>query len=535
MERFALAAGGEDLASPVFGFLLVICCAFFFCLIVGVRNADDQTGDFFAANRSLSVGRNTLPMAGDYILVTALLVPVGSVALGGYDGMVMAMCSVVGLVVLYVLAEPLRNTGRFTLGGVLESRAPGRAVRLSGAVVTLAVCAPLTVVQLTVAGDATAYLLDLSGAGAAQVCTVMIGLLMITFAAFGGMRGTTVLAAGKAVLLVAAFAGASVIIVNRFDWDLGALLAAAFEGSGRGEDYHGFAHLFGDSTTGRLDFISVSLTVAIGSGMLPAMIMRISAARDGRTARRSARNAVLGYTLFAGLTIILGLGAGAIVGGQTLAADDPEGNSALFLLSDALADGRDGALFTLISCAVFLTALGGVSGLTLAVSATLAHDVYAKARRRHRGGDEREVRVARWAVLAFGVASVVLAVLLHGWSILFLATYAIAVASSVILPAVVYSLFWKRFHRTGLLWMVYGGLACCTVLQLSSPTVSGDPTALFADQDFQWFPLRHIGIVALPVTLLLGWIGSRVGRRASAETGGDAKAEARILAGLDTV
>lgn len=527
------AASGADLTSPVTAFLLVVCCAFLLCLVIGVRDVDDRSADFFAANRSWSAVRNAVAMGGDYVLVTALLVPVGSVALAGYDGMALVVCAVLGLGVLVLLAEPLRNTGRITPGGALEHRLPNDAVRIAGAVVSLAMCLPLTVIQLTVAGETTAYVLGQSGSGAAQICTALIGLLMISFAAFSGMRGTSVLAAGKAVVLVAAFAVTAIVVVRRFGWDMGTLLASAAQGSGRGEGFDQAGRLYGTSPAGRLEILSLCLGVGLGQGLLPAMLMRVSAARDGRSARRSVRYAVLGYALFCALTVVVGLGAAAIVGGRTIVADDQEGNSALFLLSGQLAGGRDGFLFTVISCAVFLTALGAVSALTLAASATLTRDVFMRTRRRSRGDDGREVRMARWMIMGFGVASVVLAVWVHGWSTLFLGTYALTVAASVMLPALVYSLFWNRFNRTGLLWTLYGGLACCTVLQLSGPTVSGDPTALFPNLDFQWFPLRNPAVVTLPIGFLLGWAASLAGRRTPADRAGDAHAEARRLTGVD--
>lgn len=533
MIEHAVLAAGNSLTSPVSAFFYVVCCAFLLCLAVGLRDTDDRAADFFTANRSLSAVRTALALGGDYVLVTGLLVPVGSVALGGYDGMAMAVCAVVGLGVLILFAEPLCNTGQFTLGGVLESRIPGAAVRISGAVVSLVVCLPLTVIQLMVTGEATAYLLGLSTAGATQVCTVLLGLLMISFAAFGGMRGTGVLAAIKSVVLTAVFAAAAIVVIRRFDWDMGALLATAAQRSGHGDAFNQAAQLYGTSSAGRLEIVSVCLAVGLGQGLLPAMLMRLSTARNGRSARRSVRHAVLGYTLFAALTVVLGLGASAVVGGRVLATDNPEGNSALFLLSGQLA-GRNGLLFTAISCAVFLTALGAVSGLTLAAAATLTHDMYASSRRRNRGGDELEVRAARWVIMAFGTACVVLAVWLNGWSILFLGGYALTVTTSVILPVLVYSLFWKRFNRTGLLWTVYGGLACCTVLQLSSPTVSGDPTALLPGVDFQWFPLRTPAVVALPIGFLLGWAATLAGRDTTADEARSVHAEARMLTGVDT-
>ncbi|MGW7824065.1 sodium/solute symporter [Streptomyces puniciscabiei] len=526
-------AAASGLTAPVVAFLLVTCSAFLICLAIGARDADDRTADFFVANRSLPAVWNAVAMNGDYTLVTFLSAPVGAVAIGGYDGMVLAVCAVAGLGVVAVLAEPLRNTGSFTLGSVLEHHTQSAAVRVAGGLITLVVSAPLAVIQLTVAGDAIAFLLGLDGSGAAETCTVMIGLLMISFAAFGGMRGSSVLAMGKALLLLVTLTAAGIAVVNRFDWSPGALLAAAAKGSGKGEAFNMAGQLFGASLTGHLEFVSVCITVVLGSGVLPAMLMRVSTSRSGRSARCSVRYAVLGYGLFSGVLVLLGLGATAIVGRPALIAHNARGNTALFLLSAEIANGRDGILFTLISCALFLAALGAVAGLTLAAAASLVHDVYPRGRW-GRKSDEQEVRMARWMVIGFGVTCIVLAVRLHNWNILFLLSYATAVAASVILPALLQTLFWKGHTRTGLLWTLHGGLVCCTVLQLASPTVSGNPVALFPNLDFQWFPLRNIALVSVPFGFLLGWAGSRLSRRSMRDATSFSEVEVRTLTGIDT-
>ncbi|MFD4256929.1 hypothetical protein ACFWR9_04680 [Streptomyces sp. NPDC058534] len=232
--------------------------------------------------------------------------------------------------------------------------------------------------------------------------------------------------------------------------------------------------------------------------------------------------------------VLLGLAAAAVVGSRAIVADDPQGNSALFLLTSSLAQGAGGGtLFTMVACAVFVTALATVAGLTLAAAASLSHDIYAWTLRHGAVTDRQEVTVARWAIVALGVASVFLSVLLHEWSFLFLASFAAAVTASVILPALVYTLFWKGFTRLGLLWTLYGSLACCLLLQVFSPTVSGHRYSLLPTHDFHWFPLQNIALVSVPVGFLLGWLGSRLGPRTPTERVRHAQAEARMLTGLD--
>ncbi|TXS22211.1 cation acetate symporter [Streptomyces sp. ms191] len=525
MNEFrVLASGGSGLITPLTLFLAVVCLCFLLCLVTGMDS--DTSADFYVAERSLPAPRSALALIGDHIPVTALLSPIGTVALSGYDSMMLAVSACAALLVLLVLAEPLRDTGRFTLGSVLRTRAAGTAPRIAGAVLTLVVCVPLIVVQLTVAGNVTAYVLGLDVAGTAEVCTALIGLLIISFAAFGGMRGTSAIQAGKALLLFGVVIALTVVAVGRFDGDFGGMLTAAALGSGGAEVFHAPGLLFGDTVTGTVDLLSLCLTVSLGSAVVPPILLRIGSTRDGRTARRATSRAVVMITLFHGAVVLLGIATAAVVGAQTIVADDPRGNSALFLLARALdGAGAGEVLFTVAACAVFVTALATVAGLALATAASLSHDVYARALRKGAVTDKQETAVARWAVVAVGVASVLLSLLLHSWSIVFLASFAAAVAASVILPALVYTLFWQRFTRRGMLWTLYGSLACCLLLQLFGPTVSGRPFALLPEHDFHWFPLQNIALVTVPVGFLLGWAGSRlravppsaVGRRTASD------------------
>lgn len=500
-----------DVVTPVTAFMLVVCLSFLICLVIGMREEDTVSG-FLAGGRSLTAVRNGLALFGTHVTVTALLIPVGTVALGGYDGMVFAMNTVAALAVVLLLAEPLRGTKAFTLGGILEQRVPGPAVRVAATAVTLLVCVPLIIVQLTVAGAATAYLLGLDSAGAAQVCTLMIGLLIVSFAAFGGMKGTSVIEMGKALLCFAAFIAAAFLVLARFDWNIGALLDAAAHGSGMNDTYRTPNHLYGDTTSGTWERISVSLTLALGSGVLPPILMRIGASRSGRSARRSTRHALVAFTLFSAAMIVLGLGAAALVGGQAIVADDAQGTSALFLLSGELAGGRNGIFATVLACAVFVTTLGAVAGLTLAAAASLSHDLYAPTRSPGRASAEQEVRVTRLVLMTLGVVSVTLAAGFHNWSILFFASWAATVAASAILPALLYTFFWRGLTRGGLLWTLYGSAASCCVLQFFSPTLSGTPLALFPERDFAWFPLENVAVVTVPLGFSFGWIASRLDR-----------------------
>ncbi|MFD8110305.1 sodium:solute symporter family transporter [Streptomyces microflavus] len=493
--------------TPVTALMLVVCLSFLICVAIGM--GEETVSDFLSGGRSLSGLRNGLTLFGTHLTVTALLIPVGTVALGGYDGMVFALNTVAALAVVLLLAEPLRKSGALTLGGILEQRIAGPAVRVAASTVTLLVCVPLIIVQLKVAGDATAYLLGMDSVDTARVCTLMIGLLIISFAAFGGMKGTSFIELGKALLCLVAFAAAALLVLARFDWNIGSLMDAAAQGSGRNDAYRTPNYLYGDKAYGSWERVSVSLALVLGSGVLPPILMRIGASRSSRSARRSSCHAIIAFSLFSATMIILGLGAAALAGGRAIVMDDAQGTSALFLLTREIAGGRNGFFATVLACTVFITTLGAVAALTLAAAASLSHNLHARTRH-HQASAEQEVRVTRLLLMTLGVLSVALATGLHNWSILFFASWAATVAASAILPALLYTFFWQGLTRRGLLWTLYGSAASCCLLQFFNPTVSGSPLALFPEQDFAWFPLENTAAVTVPLGFLLGWAVSRL-------------------------
>ncbi len=531
-DAVPLAAGDTALFTPLIFFLVLVGVCLLFSLMTGLDG--DSTADFYVADRSFPALRNSLALVGDYIPATALLGPIGTVALSGYDGMAAAAAAGAAMAVLLVMAQPLRNTGRFALGSILAARMDGRATRVAGMVTTLVVVVPLTVVQLSAAGSATAYVVGLKSAGAAQICMVMIGVLVVAFAAFGGMRGTSAIQIAKTVLVAVAIVVVAAAAARALGWDLGALMEQAAVRGGGGGTLHRPGLLFGRTPSGSLELFSLFFTVSLGSAVMPPLLMRIGASADGRSARRASGYAAFMITGFYVATVLLGLAAAALVGAGTITSDDPQGNSALFLLAETLTHGTGGsAAFTLVACAVFLTAISALAGLLLSGAAALSHDLYAAVLRGGRASDREELAVARWAILAIGLLGILLSVLLHGWSILFLASFAGAVAAAVILPALVYSLFWPGFSRRGLLWTIYGSPACCFVLQFFGPTVSGRPYSLLREVDFHWFPLQNIALVAVPLGFLLGWAGSRLAPPSREQRAIDAAVETAMLAGAD--
>ena len=238
--------------------------------------------------------RNGLAIAGDYISAATVLGTGGVIALCGYDGVVLALSTALSLMLLmFLLAEPLRNAGRFTMGDALARRMPGRAVRIAACLVTLAALLPLMLVQLAGTGQLLAFILGFSGDSLKTGCIIGLGALMISYAAIGGMKGTALIQILKIVMLLGSGAVVAVLIMHRFDWDPGALFdtAAGAERGGvapscqSGLEFAGGPHP-------RLDMISSQLAVVLGGACLPHVTMRMYTASSARQVRRSMSWAV---------------------------------------------------------------------------------------------------------------------------------------------------------------------------------------------------------------------------------------------------
>ena len=217
-------------------------------------------------------------------------------------------------------------------------------------------------------------------------------------------------------------------------------------------------------------------------------------------------------------TLALGFGAAALVGSKAITAQDKAGNTAAPQLAQALGidylggDTGGAIMLAVIAAVAFATILAVVAGLTLASSSSLAHDFYASVIRRGQASERDEVRVARISALVIGAIAIALSIFAQSLNVAFLVALAFAVAASANLPAILYSLFWKRFNTSGALWAIYGGLLAAVVLVFFSPVVSGSPTAMFPDSDWHWFPLSNPGIISIPFGFLCGWIGTVISK-----------------------
>jgi cation/acetate symporter len=479
------------------------------------RNA--TAADYYAGGRAFTGRQNGIAIAGDYLSAASFLGIAGAIALNGYDGFLYSIGFLVAwLVALLLVAELLRNTGRFTMADVLSFRLKQRPVRMAAAISTLVVSFFYLLAQMAGAGGLVSLLLGLDGKTAQSVVIALVGVIMIAYVLIGGMKGTTWVQIVKASLLIAGSIVITVWVLGKFGFNLSSLFGAAVDNSPKaGEKILGPGLKYGKSDLTKVDFISLSLALVLGTAGLPHVLMRFYTVPSSKEARKSVEWAIWLIGLFYLLSLVMGYGAAALVGPAEISAAPGKANSAAPLLAFHL--GGE-ILLGLISAIAFATILAVVAGLTITASASLAHDIYGQVIKKGVGGADAEVRVARITAVVIGALAIVGGVFAKDQNIAFLVALAFAVAASANLPTILYSLFWKRFNTRGALWSLYGGLISVVTLIVFSPVVSGKPAdpvtglspSMITDPavDFSWFPLDNPGIVSIPLSFLLGWLGT---------------------------
>jgi cation/acetate symporter len=502
--------------------------------------------DFYAGGRSFSAVQNGLAVAGDYMSAASFLGIAGLIALTGYDGFLYSIGFLVAwLVALLLVAELLRNSGRFTMADVLSFRMRQRPVRTAAGVSTITVSIFYLLAQMVGAGALVGLLLNVKGEGAKIWTIVVVGALMIVYVVFGGMKGTTWVQIVKAVLLMGGALVMTIWVLAKFNFNLSSLLGAAADKSGKGASFLAPGGNYGKTNLlSKLDLISLGLALVLGTAGLPHILIRFYTVPDARTARRSVNWAIALIGIFYLMTLALGFGAAALVGSTAIRNQNAAGNTAAPQLAEALGGGAGsggGAVFLAIIAAVaFATILAVVAGLTLASSSSFAHDIFANVIKRGQATEQDEVRVARFAAVAIGAISIVLSIFARGQNVAFLVALAFAIAASANLPTLLFSLFWRRFNTRGAVWGIYAGLISSIGLVLLSPICwggksttapTGNATALFSKTIEAPFPLQNPGIISIPVGFLFAWLGTITAKEVASATK-YAELEVRSLTGV---
>jgi cation/acetate symporter len=510
-------------------FALFVAITLYVVYRAGNRGQKTSTADYYAADSAFTGRQNGVALSGDFLSAASFLGIAGAIAIHGYDGFLYSIGFLVAwLVDLLLIAELLRNTGRFTMGDVLSFRMRQRPVRAASATSTLVISFFYMLAQMAGAGGLVALLLNVHSKLGQALVIAVVGMVMVVYVLVGGMKGTTWVQIIKASILLIAATLITVFLFGKYGFNFSNLLTAATDRSPMGKQLLEPGGSYGQSGTTKLDFVSLSLALVLGIASLPHVLMRFYTVPNSREARRSVVWATACMFVFYLCTLVIGFGAAALVGADEIKSAPGGENSAAPLL--ALHIGGT-LLLGIVSAVAFATILAVVAGLTITASASFAHDVYANIMKRGKAEPADEVRVARLTALVVGVLAILGGILVNGQNIAFLVALALAVAASANLSTLLYSLFWKRFNTTGTLWSIDGGLTACLLLVLFSPVVSGSPDSIFPGIDFHWFPLKNPGLVSIPFSFLCGAIGTFAGK-SKADAAKHAEMEVRSLTGI---
>jgi cation/acetate symporter len=474
------------------------------------------TEHFYAAGRTVTAGQNGFALAGDYMSAASFLGIAGLVSTSGFDGLIYSTGWLVGWpVVLFLIAEPLRNLGRYTFADVVAARLNPVPVRIAAACGTLATIAFYLIAQMVGAGGLIRLLFGIPY----ETAVIIVGVAMMAYVLFGGMLATTWVQIVKAFLLLGGAATLAVLVLSRFGFDPRALFAAAAAKYGAG------VLAPGKLVSNPLDAISLGLALMFGTAGLPHILMRFYTVPDARAARKSVFIATGLIGVFYLMTFILGFGAMVLVGPDAIKGVDAGGNMAAPMLAELLG-GRPFLGF--IAAVAFATILAVVAGLALSGAATISHDLWASV---VRGGHPRpgeELRVARVATIGLAIVAIVLGVAFKGQNVAFMVGLAFAIAASANFPALVLSIFWRRTSTAGAATsMAVGALSTLTLIALS-PAVQVD----LLHHAHAVFPLKNPAIVTIPLSFLTGIVVSLI----KPDADGDARyaaMERRLLLGAD--
>ncbi|MFN9163565.1 MAG: cation acetate symporter [Alphaproteobacteria bacterium] len=496
------------------GFFLVFIAATLAITWWAARRTQ-TTEEFFAAGRAISGRQNGFALAGDYMSAASFLGIAGLVSMSGFDGLIYSTGWLVGWpVVLFLIAEPLRNLGKYTFADVVSFRLQQVPVRVAAAIGTLAVVSFYLIAQMVGAGNLIRLMFGISY----ELSVILVGIVMLAYVLFGGMIATTWVQIVKAVLLLGGAALLSLMTLAQFGFNPVELFSKA-------ADIYGAEVLApGKQVANPWDAISLGLALMFGTAGLPHILMRFYTVPDAKAARQSVFWATGLIGAFYLMTFILGFGAMVLVGREAILAVDKGGNMAAPLLAEVL--GGTG-LLGFIAAVAFATILAVVAGLTLSGAAALSHDLWVSVYRKGDAPVSEQLKVARMATIALGIVAILLGILFKGQNVAFMVGLAFAVAASGNFPALVLSVFWRGFTTRGAVASMAAGTAASLLLIGLSPTIMVD---LMGAQE-ALFPLKNPALVTIPLGFAVGVIVSLLAPEPAASQAHDAKERRMIMGG----
>src|SRR5512143_2356822 len=461
------------------------------------------TEHFYAAGRTISGFQNGLALAGDYMSAASFLGIAGLVALNGFDGLIYSTGWLVGWpIILFLIAEPLRNLGKYTFTDVVAYRLQQKPVRIAAAIGTLCVVLTYLIAQMVGAGTLIQLLFGLNYI----VAVLIVGVVMMTYVLFGGMIATTWVQIIKACLLLGGAVVMALLVLYKFGFNPVNLFAqAAQTGCDPNAPTGSQLFCYGPKVlepgtkvvTGAWDAVSLGMALMFGTAGLPHILMRFYTVPDAKSARSSVMWATIWIGFFYLITFILGFGAMVLVGQKGILAAGGGGNMAAPLLAQAVA----GNVFFGFICAVaFATILAVVAGLTLSGAAALSHDLWVNVVRGGKAPEQEQLRVARGATVLLAIASIALGIAFQGQNVAYMVGLAFAIAASANFPALVLSIFWRRFTTRGAQASMLVGTASALLLIYLSPTIQ----VQILKHASAPFPLKNPGLVTIPLSFVVG-------------------------------
>jgi cation/acetate symporter len=491
---------GTPTASAIAFFLLIV--ALTLAITYWAARRTRSTADFYAAGRSVSPLQNGFALAGDYMSAASFLGIAGLVALSGYDGMIYATGWLVGWpALMFFIAEPLRNLGKFTFADVVAFRLQQRPVRVAAAFGGILTLLFYTIAQMVGAGNLVTLMFGISYESAVAI----VGVVMLLYVLFGGMIATTWVQIIKAILLLGGVTVLAMLVLAQFDFSVTSLYAAVAQRYGQR------ALEPGGLVTDPLDAVSLGLALMFGLLGLPHILMRFYTVPDAKAARKSVLYATgfIGY--FYLIIPIVGFGASALLGRDEIRRMDAGGNMAAPMVAELLG----GTPFLgFIAAVAFATILAVVAGLTLAGASALSHDIFLHVVRRGQATEYEQVRVARAATVVFGAIAVLLGIAFKGQNVAFMVGLTFAVAASANFPPLLLSILWRRFNTTGAVCSIVTGALLSVTLIVLSPTVWVD----ILENGAAISPLRNPAIISMTAAFIAGALGSLATREARAES-----------------
>jgi cation/acetate symporter len=495
----------SDQVISIIFFVLIILVTLAITAWASRRNTD--TSHHYVAGGEIKGWQNGLAISGDYLSAASFLGIAGAIALTGFSGFYLSIGFLVAyLVVLLLVAEPLRNLGKYTLADMLTSRFNASRVRSVAALSTITISMFYMIAQLNGAGALIGLLLGLPY----WVSVIGIGILMTVYIVAGGMIATTWIQIVKAVLLMAGALTLSLIVLANFSFNPVALFNEV-------ESQLGSEMVQppppSDFVSG-IDVISLNIALVLGTAGLPHILIRFLTVPDAKTARSSIIVATWIIGIFYLLTPILGYGAALLVGQDAISEANPAGN----LAAPQLAETVGGPIFfAFISAVAFTTIVAVVAGLVIAASSAFAHDFYTNVIRHGEATDQEQFRAARFAAIGIAVGAIILALPAQNLNVAFLVALAFAVAASANVPVILLTIFWSRFNTTGAIVGMLAGLISAVVLVILSPSVFTGPnpepplTPIIPVDPI--FPLTSPAIISVPLGFLGCYLGTLLGGR----------------------